>query len=162
MFDGMLTLLAQSAPAEAVRASHYGFALVNAAHLIGLATLFGSILAMDLRLLGLFPTVPAQPLARTLPMISLAGLALAIPTGLLMFSLDPQFYAANPAFLTKITLIGLGVIHAGSMPFSRDWHVLMFEDGTVHPRLRVTAILSLTIWTSAICAGRMIAFVGSG
>ena len=160
MFDGMLTLLAQSAPAEAVRASHYGFALVNAAHLIGLATLFGSIFALDLRLLGLFPTVPAQPLAKVLPVVSLAGLAVAIPTGLLMFSLDPYGYLANPAFRTKLMLVGLGLIHATSQAFSPEWRAMLEEPGLAQPPLRLSAALSLVIWGSAVCAGRMIAYVG--
>ena len=158
MIDNALTLLAQSPPAEVMRTAHYGFPLVNAVHILGLATLFGSIVAFDLRLLGLFPKVPPQPLALSLPFVSLGGLALAITTGLAMFLIDPQYYASNPAFRVKITLVALGIIHVSSMPFSRDMRVLMFEDGTVHPRLRLTALLSLTIWTSVIFAGRLIAF----
>ena len=159
MFDATLALLAQSPPAELVRDTRYAFPLVNAAHLVGLATLFGSILALDLRLLGLFRSVPAQPLAQVLPFVSLGGLVLAVLTGLLLFSVEPHLYAANAAFLTKVTLVALGVIHAASLRFSPDWHA-MLHHGTAHPRLRVSAALSLTIWTGAIFAGRMIAFVG--
>ena len=159
MLDAALTAIAQSPPAEAVKASYYAYPLVNAAHILGLATLFGAILALDLRLLGLFRRVPAQPLAQVLPFVSLGGLVLAILTGLLLFAVDPHVYVANRAFLTKLTLVALGVIHAASLRFSPDWHA-MLQHGTAHPRLRVSAALSLTIWTSAILSGRMIAFVG--
>jgi hypothetical protein len=159
MLDSALTALAQSPPAQAVTSWQFAYPLVNAGHILGLATLFGSIFALDLRLLGLFPTVPAQPLARTLPFVSLGGLALAIPTGVLLFSVDPVFYLDNPAFRTKLMLVLLGVIHAASLRFSPDWQVMLSGSGFAHPRLRVSAILSLVIWTSAIFAGRLIAYV---
>jgi hypothetical protein len=162
MLDPLLTMLAHSPPAEAVKASYFAYPLVRAAHVLGLATLFGSIFALDLRLLGLFPTVPAQPLARVLPIVSLGGLALAIPTGLLLFSVDPYGYLANPAFRTKLMLVLLGVIHAASQGFSADWRAMLGEGGTAHPRLRVSAVLSLVIWSSTILAGRLIAYVSTG
>ncbi|HEY6814230.1 MAG TPA: DUF6644 family protein [Croceibacterium sp.] len=159
MIDAALTALAHSVPAEALRASFVAYPLVNVAHVLGLAVLFGSILALDLRLLGFFASVPAQPLARVLPIVWFWGIAIAIPTGVLLFSVDPQAYLGNLAFRTKLMLVALGIVHAATMPFSRDWAVLMHEDGTVHPRMRVTAVLSLTIWTSAIVSGRLIAYV---
>lgn len=64
MFDAALTALEASALAEGLRASQYAYPLVNAAHILALAALFGSILALDLRLLGLFQAVPVAPLAR--------------------------------------------------------------------------------------------------
>jgi len=160
MLDAALTALAQSSLVEALKAWHYAVPLIRAAHILALATLFGSIFALDLRLLGLFPSVPAQPLARVLPIMWFWGITLAIPTGLLLFSVDPLTYVDNLAFRTKLALVALGLIHAASMPFLREWNILVHEDGSVHPRLRITAVLSVAIWTSAIVCGRLIAYVG--
>jgi hypothetical protein len=39
---------------------------------------------------------------------------------------------------------------------------MLGEGGTAHPRLRVSAVLSLVIWSSTILAGRLIAYVSTG
>jgi hypothetical protein len=105
--DDILAFVAQSPVAQSLKSSRFVYPLVNAAHILGLATLFGSILCLDLRLLGAFRSVPAQPLARYLPRVAAFGLGVAIVTGALLFTVEPQDYAANPAFLTKAALVGL-------------------------------------------------------
>ena len=160
MLDTALTALAQSPPAEAIKASYYAYPLVNAAHILGLATLFGAILALDLRLLGLFPTVPAQGLARMLPRIAATGLLIALPTGVLLFSVEPFDYAGNRAFLAKLAIVALGVVHAVWVHFTPGWKALVRRGGAIGAPLKLSAALSLTLWSSAILAGRMIAFWG--
>jgi len=49
-----------------------------------------------------------------------------------------------------------------SQGFSADWRAMLCEGGTAHPRLRVSAVLSLVIWSSTILAGRLIAYVSTG
>lgn len=161
MIESALTALAQSPPAEAVKASYYAYPLVNAAHILGLATLYGAILSLDLRLLGLFPSVPPQPLARTLPRIAAGGLLLALPTGVLLFAVEPFDYAANSVFLAKLVLVAVGIVHAVSVHFTAGWKALM-QGGAIGAQLRLSAGLSLVLWTAAILAGRMIAFWGEG
>ena len=48
-----LTALQNLEPVAALRASRWVYPLVNTAHITGLAVLFGAILPLDLRLLGL-------------------------------------------------------------------------------------------------------------
>jgi hypothetical protein len=160
MLDAALTALAQSPPAEAVKASYYAYPLVNAAHILGLATLFGAILALDLRLLGLFRQVPAQPLARVLPRVAAAGLLVALPTGVLLFSVEPFDYAGNQAFLAKLALVTLGTVHALAVHRTPGWKAVIRGDRAIPLPLRASAALSLALWTSAVVAGRMIAFWG--
>jgi hypothetical protein len=160
MLDAALTALAQSPPAEAIKASYYAYPLVNAAHILGLATLFGAILALDLRLLGLFPRVPAQPLARVLPRIAAAGLLVALPTGVLLFSVEPFDYVGNRAFLAKLAIVTLGIVHALAVHRTAAWRAVARGDRAIGASLRVSGALSLALWTSAIVAGRMIAFWG--
>jgi len=158
MVDAALTALAGSPWAEALKASYYAYPAVNAAHILALATLYGSILALDLRLLGLFPGVPAAPLARMLSRIAACGLALAVPTGFLLFSVEPHDYAANPKFLAKVSLVSLGAAHAISVHFTAGWKALVRDGAPVAASLKASAALSLLLWTGAIVAGRWIAF----
>lgn len=157
MLEAALSALESSALAQALSASRYAYPLVNAAHIMALATLFGSILALDLRLLGVFRAVPVQPLAAVLPRVAATGLAVAIPTGVLLFSVQPFDYAANSAFLIKISLVALGTAHALWVHGTAGWKALA-GGGTIAPRLRLSAAMSILIWTSAIIAGRFIAF----
>jgi hypothetical protein len=155
--DGILAFIAQSQLAQWLKSSRYIYPVVNAAHILGLATLFGSILGLDLRLLGAFRSVPAPPIARLLPRIAAFGLGAAIVTGALLFTVEPQDYAGNPAFLTKAVLVGAGTAHALYLRRTRAWRALA-QGGEIGAGLRVSAALSLTIWTAAILAGRFIAF----
>ena len=155
--DEILAAIAQSPVAHALKSSRYVYPVVNAVHILGLATLFGSILALDLRLLGGFRSVPAQPVARFLPRIAAIGLSVAIVTGALLFTVEPQDYAANPAFLAKAALVGVATAHALYVHRTRAWQSLA-QSGDIGSGLRVSAAVSLTLWTAAILAGRFIAF----
>lgn len=157
MFESALLALEASAPAEYLRGSQYGYPLVNAAHILALATLFGSILALDLRLLGLFRGVPAAPLARVLPRVSAAGLALAVGTGVALFSVQPFDYLAHPAFPVKLALIALGAANALLLHRTAGWRQLR-NNGAVPAKMRAIAALSLLAWSGAIVAGRFLAF----
>lgn len=158
MIEAALAWLETSPPAEALAASRYVYPLVNAAHILGLATLFGSILALDLKLLGAFSAVPVRPLARALPRVAASGLAVAVLTGFLLFTVEPFDYTANRFFLAKVALVGLGTAHALLVHRSAAWKALVRQDAQAGWRLRGSAALSITLWTAAILAGRFIAF----
>lgn len=158
MIEGALSALEASALGEGLRASQYAYPLVNAAHILALAALFGSILALDLRLLGLFRSVPVAPLARVLPRVSATGLGLALVTGFALFSVQPFDYLAHPVFPFKLALIGVGAINALLLHRTAGWRDLLAGEGAIPTRVRAAALLSLLGWTGVILAGRMLAF----
>ena len=157
MLEAALVALEASAPAEYLRESFYAYPIVNAAHILALATLFGAILALDLRLLGLFRAVPVQPLARVLPRVSAVGLAIALPTGFALFAVQPFDYLAHPVFPLKLGLIAIAAANALLLHRTRAWGA-MLGGGAVTARLRAAALLSLLGWSGAIIAGRWLAF----
>lgn len=154
----MLTALEASAPAEYLRASQYAYPLLNAAHIMALAALFGSVLALDLRLLGLWQAAPVAPLARVLPQVSAAGLAIAVVTGFALFSVQPFDYLAHPAFPFKLALIGFASGNALLLHRTTAWRGVLAGADVVPARVRTAALLSLIGWTGAILAGRLLAF----
>lgn len=158
MLDQALAALAVSPLAAALKASQYVYPVVNAIHILGLATVFGAILALDLRLLGLARRVPLPPLAVHLPPIAATGLAVAVLSGSLLFSVDPVAYAANRAFLAKVTLVAIGAAHALAVHASPSWRRLVDGDAVAARRLRASAAFSMAVWTGAIFCGRFIAF----
>lgn len=144
--------------AEALRASFYLYPLVNAAHIFGIALLVGSILPVDLRLLGAFRHIPIAGFVPLMTGFSAAGLAIAIVAGFLLFSVKPQEYADNPAFLTKIALVALGTSNALALRWTAAWRTARAGLG-VSPVLRASALLSLVTWPAALLAGRWIGFL---
>jgi hypothetical protein len=158
MLVDWLHMLHEWEVAAFIRRSLYVYPLINAAHILALALLIGAILPADLRILGLFSSLPAAPFLRIMTAISAGGLALAVATGFLLFSVQPLEYAANPAFLTKISLVALGAINAAVIRLGPGWRQATTA-GIASPGLRLGALLSLTIWIAALLAGRLIAFL---
>lgn len=150
--DHLLAAIEGSALAQHLRWSRYTYPLVNAAHVVGLATLFGAILPLDLRLLGLFRDVPLAALARVLRPIAAAGLALAVVSGLALFSAGAVGYAAAPLFWIKMGLVALG---AGNALLLTGPRLLAASPR----RRRLAGAASLATWLAAIVAGRWLGYL---
>jgi len=154
----LLQALAATPVAAFFRGSTAGYAALNAAHIFSLALVVGSIATLDLKLLGLFRSAPLWVLARPLARTAATGIVLALATGFLLFSVRPLTYLSNPAFLTKISLVALGILNALALRFNRHWRIAA-EEGPVHGSVRAMAALSLAIWAGAVLAGRWIGFL---
>lgn len=150
--------LSATAPAVALRRSATLYMFVNAAHILAIGLLVGAILPLDLRLAGFFRKVPVEAVAPFLSRSAGVGLILAIATGFCLFSVHPLEYAANPAFLVKLGLIGLGLLNLLAVHVGRGWKGLL-ATGLIHPGLRFSAALSAAIWIAAVLAGRWIGFL---
>lgn len=146
-------------PAAAfLRGSVAAYALVNAAHIMGIGLLFGAIATLDLRLLGAFPGHPVAHLGPPLRRAAAGGLALAAGTGLLLFTTRPLAYAANPAFLAKLGLVAFGLLNVALLTRGRHWRAAL-AGAPVHPAVQGAALASLLAWAGAILAGRWIGFL---
>jgi succinate dehydrogenase hydrophobic anchor subunit len=134
------------------------YLLVNAAHIAGLGLLVGTIVSLDLRMLGAFRAVPLAVLAPFLSRMAASGLALAILTGFLLFCVRPVEYAANPAFLAKLALVLLGILNALWLHAGHHWRGVL-SDARVSSAARLHALASLMLWLGAVVAGRWIGFL---
>jgi hypothetical protein len=141
-----------------IRRSIYFYPFLNATHIFSLTLLIGGILPADLRILGLFRSVPAAPFLKLMANISAAGLALAIASGFLLFSVQPLEYAGNPAFLLKLSLILVGIVNALVIRLTPGWRIAV-RSGIMSTGLQFGAVLSILVWLSALVAGRWIAFL---
>jgi hypothetical protein len=134
------------------------YPFVNAGHILSLAVLVGSIATLDLRVLGLFRTIPLGHIAPPLSRMAAIGLACALVTGFLLFSVRPVAYAQNPAFLAKLALVLLGILNAAAAHTLPYWRAAVGGEA-IHTGLKLSAGLSLAIWVCAVVSGRWIAFV---
>ncbi len=153
-----LHALAATAPATFFRDSTFAYASLNALHIFSIGLVVGSIVALDLRALGLFRDVPFPALAEPLSRVAATGVYFAVLSGFLLFSVRPTAYVVNPAFLTKISLVALGVINALALRTTRGWR-LALEGEPIPDSVRASAFRSLVIWAGAVFAGRWIGFL---
>jgi hypothetical protein len=134
------------------------YLLVNAAHILGLGLLVGAILPLDLRLLGFFRGVPLGVVGPFLSRAAATGLALALATGLWLFTVKPAEYLANEAFLWKLALLAAAlvniVVQHRSPAFARA-----LGEGEPGAGVRLAAFCSAVLWLSVLVAGRWIGFV---
>lgn len=145
-------------PGAWLRGSVPAYALVNAAHILGIGLLVGAVAALDLRLMGAVRTLPAAPLAALLEKVAGVGLLVAVGTGLLLFSVRPAAYLGNPAFLLKLGLVGAGLLNVLVLRLGPGWRALQ-AGAPPSAAVRIGAALSLAVWIGALLAGRWIAFV---
>ena len=129
-------------------------------HFIGLWLLFGVILVVNLRLLGLMRDTSYAALHRLLPW-AILGLGINIITGMLFLIAAPQYYAANPSFHAKIaSLIVAGADLLYLTTFDGPWHV---EAGLRAPRrVQAAAVVAIVSWICVMYFGRMLPFLGEG
>lgn len=144
--------LTTSAPAEWLQRSAIAYLLVNAAHIASLGLLIGTVVMLDLRLLGAFAALPLRSLGRALLRMAATGLALAAATGAWLFSVNAVEYVGNPALQVKLVLISLALLNL-LLLHRRGW-----TDEPPSAAVRVHAVLSLALWLSVLVAGRWIGF----
>ena len=134
------------------------YLLVNAAHIAAVGLLIGSILPLDLRLIGFFRGVPLPVIGPFLSRMAAVGVALAIVTGLWLFTVKPGEYLGNAVFLCKAALLALALANVGLQHRSRYFSSAL-AGGEVHPSVRIVAGCSAALWLSVLVAGRWIGFI---
>lgn len=155
-----LAALQDMALPSALRASRWVYPIVNAGHIVGLALLFGAIVPLDLRLLGVWADRPIAPMARVLVPVALCGLALTVVCGLLLFSVHAVKYAGTALFQVKLLLILAAIANAMLLRRAADWTLAQVPEMAVNsPRLRLAGALSLGLWLAVILCGRFIGYL---
>lgn len=158
MLDTLWQALGKSALATVLRSSDVAYPLVSALHILGIGLLAGTIMTLDLRIVGVIKRVTIADLAPLLSRVAGFGLLLAIVTGIGLFSVQPSHYLANNAFLLKVTLVGTGLINVAIVHRSAGWKSALLGLGA-SLQLKLLATVSFLIWLAALVAGRWIAFV---
>ncbi len=139
---------------QGIRQSASLIALVEAVHLVGMTLLLGTLLMVDLSLMGLgIGRAPASRIARELRGWTLAGLAIMLASGPLMLSSEAVRCYHSPPFWIKMALLAVAVT------FHFTFHNKVVAQDPPAQRLSAvwTACVSLGLWTSIALAGKAIA-----
>ena len=142
-----------------MRESLWAYPAVETIHIIGLAIVYGSIVIVDLRLIGISHTLSAAKLARFALPWTVGAFLVVMLSGSLMFTAHADDFLTNRVFLLKMGLIlaagiNAGVLHTGAF---RQFH--RWDTGILPPaQVRLAAALSIVLWTCVIACGRLLAY----
>ena len=146
--------LTASALASAMNNNEWAFPIVQSLHFMGFALSIGTIAIVDLRLLGLvMRRHEAAEIAADLKTWTLAGLAVMLITGPLMFSTDAVAYHVNPSFQFKMLCLTLALL------FHFTLHRRAVRSDAPPIAARLAGAMSLLLWTAVVAGGRFIAFI---
>ena len=141
---------------QTINDSLWLFPVIEIVHLFGLAVLGGSVIVMDLRLLGagLRNAAPARVLANTRPWF-FVGLAVMIATGVPLFLSETIKCCFNHSFEVKMSGLILAVLYT---VFVRNR--IAGREASSRCLMQGVAVLSLGLWFTVAAAGRWIGFSG--
>jgi hypothetical protein len=156
-----LAWLEGSALGHAMRgAGVWTYGIVNLIHILGVSSLFGSLLLLDLRLLGLWRRVPLASIATPAVPLARAGFVVAAASGACLIVTNATEYAGNPFLLIKFPAIALGLLNVAVLETLPEWrarHAREHASGESR-RLAFMGGISLLCWSVAIVSGRMIGY----
>ena len=144
----------------ALHESVYGYPIVESVHVWALCVFLGMAILLDLRLVGLImPDVPVSQVARRLLPWTVAGFAVMIVSGALLFFAIPVRTYQNIFFRVKVVLLILAGMNAWVFHATIWRSVASWDRDAVTPRAaRFAGVASLILWAGIVFAGRMIAY----
>jgi hypothetical protein len=159
--DQFLAWLEGSGFGHAMRESGvWTYGVVNLTHILGVSSLFGAVLVLDLRLLGVWRNVPLAAITRPTVPVATTGFAIAVTSGACLLATNATEYIGNPFLYIKFPAIGLGLLNIAALNFLPAWKARKTRDLSSREQLQLTVIggVSLVCWLTAISAGRMIGY----
>jgi multidrug transporter EmrE-like cation transporter len=152
--------LEQTQIALLVRESLWGFQVTVGLHILGMILSVGTIVWMDLRLLGVsMRRVPVSVAYRQLMPWAGAGFVVMMVTGSMLLMAYATNAYENPYFRAKVLALALAganalVYHATIERRIDQW------DGLPRPPLpaRMAGLFSILLWAGVVLAGRMTAY----
>lgn len=138
---------------EALRSNRVLFPLVSSIHLLGLALLVGTILVVDLGLLGVaMRRQPVSRIARQLAPLTWTGLAVMLVSGPILLTGEAIKMYSNWAFWIKLAFIALAIAFYSTV--HRDATAARARISTV--KAKSVGIISLALWLFAGLAAKSI------
>lgn len=128
-------------------------------HFVGLSLLFGFVLMVNLRLLGVIRNVSFAAMYRLLPW-GILGFAINFISGMLFFIAVPDQYTQNTGFYWKIGLMLLAAVTVLYPTVFEEVSALKAEEDAPL-QTKIIAASSILLWIAVIFLGRYLPYLGS-
>jgi len=159
-FWDLVSYFEDSALADNIRENDLLFPLIESVHVLAICLVVGSILVVDLRLLGLASiNRPVSRVSNGILPLTWSAFAIAVASGGLLFISNATKYLANGYFVAKILLIcaaglNMAIFHAIGATDMPKWE----NEKTLPRRVQLAGGLSILLWVSVVTCGRWIGF----
>ena len=157
--EQVLTRLQDLSLPTQIRESDWMFPTIETVHVFALVLVVGTIMTVDLRLLGVankerpFSQVAAEMLPWTWTAFAVAALA-----GMLMFSSKALTYYGNIPFRLKMVCLLLAGVNMVMFHWLGTRHLEAWDRGRPPRAAKLAGGASLLLWTTIVAAGRWIGF----
>jgi len=156
----LIAPLENSSLADSIRENDLLFPFIESVHVLSICLVVGSILVVDLRLLGIASTnQPVSRVTRAILPLTWSAFVVAVVSGSLMFISNATKYLGNGYFIAKLLLIGaagvnMAIFHAVVARDQPRW-----DNRTAPPvRARLAGGVSILLWIAVVACGRWIGF----
>jgi hypothetical protein len=150
-----------SALGHAMRESGvWTYGVVNLIHILGVASLFGAVLVLDLRLVGCWRNIALAAISRPTVPIATIGFIVAALSGVCLLATKATEYVGNPFVYIKFPAIALGLLNVAALNSFSAWKQHRIRDLSAQEQSRLAMFggISLACWLTAVTAGRMIGY----
>jgi hypothetical protein len=146
-----------------LRGSLYVAPWITVSHVLSMCLFAGTILMMDLRLLGIGNmNTPFSQVQRRLFPWQLAGIALSTITGLALVYANPMNFFANIIFWTKMIGMVIAALNAVAFHFITEYSLVDWDSNVTPPfGAKLAGGLSILLWVNVILAGRLIPYANT-
>lgn len=160
ILDAVVAWLQSTALSHAILVQTWIWPVAETVHFIGLALVVGIIGLLDLRLMGLFPTIPIPALRELVP-FAIAGFLLNLGSGVIFLVGHPEQYAHNLSWWLKVLSLVIAGGNALVFELACAKEILALAPGARTPvTAKCVGAISLAAWTSVLFWGRMLPFIG--
>ncbi len=149
----------ESSFGHGIRDSVWLFPFVEIFHLLALGLLGGTIVILNLRLLGFrFRNEPVAALARDVRPWMIGSIVVMLISGFLLFSTEAVKMYGSPAFQFKMSCLLLAILFT----FTVHRKVTMVDEERIAPVWRkLAAVICIVLWAAVALGGRAIGYVPS-
>jgi hypothetical protein len=159
-FHDFISYFENSALADSIRENDILFPLIESIHVVAICLVVGSILAVDLRLLGLASiNRSVSRVADGILPLTWVAFAVALASGSLLFISNATKYLENGYFDAKICLIGMAGLNMAVFHLISAKELPRWESQIRLPfPARLAGGLSILLWVAVVACGRWIGF----
>lgn len=149
-----------SSYSQTLLGSPNAWGLLEGTHLLMLMLFFGTILFVDLRMMGVaFRKQPLSVISNKVLPLTVVAMVIVIVTGVILFFSKPEEYWHNIWFRVKMILLAIAIanvviFHKIFQKDQADWDTMESPPS----KAKISAIISLASWILVISCGRLIAY----
>jgi len=160
VLQDLIAYFEDSGLADNIRENDVLFPLIESVHVVAICLVVGSVLAVDLRLLGLASTT--RPVSRVIEGIlplTWAAFAVALASGSLLFISNATKYLENGYFVAKMFLIAAAGLNMAIFHLVNGKDLKRWENERRLPfQAKLAGGLSIVLWIAVVACGRWIGF----